>query len=71
MKPQLLIDTTPMLDRMHAPHARGSAYAETTCALTRKRDSKRSHQVKALVVGTLMFLPFLAGYFYFALCANQ
>ena len=54
MSPRPLIDVSRMYNPIHTPIA---------------RDDGRADQVKALVVGTLLFLPFLVGYF--ALCANQ
>lgn len=49
-----LIDVSRMHNRVHLPVA---------------RDNVRADQATALVIGTLLFLPFLAGYF--ALCVNQ
>lgn len=69
MGPQLLIDITLMLNCTHEPTARGNAPAQKMCVLPEERDDKGSDQVKALVAGTLLFLPLLAGYV--VLCANQ
>ncbi|PVX76383.1 hypothetical protein [Paraburkholderia unamae] len=51
MGPQLLVDTSSLINRLDTPIARGSAPA-----------SERTGQVKALVTGALLFLPFLAAY---------
>ena len=54
MGPHLLVDTSSLVNRIHAPIARGSMPA--TCA------GEHATQMKALLTGTLLFLPFLAAY---------
>jgi hypothetical protein len=57
MGPQLLVDTSSLSNRLDTPIARGSMPAVEAHASIGSRD-----QVKALVAGTLLFLPLLAAY---------
>lgn len=62
MGPQLLIDTSSLINRIGAPLARGSKPAAQSPALTEKQADARTDQGKALVAGTLLFFPFLVAY---------
>jgi hypothetical protein len=64
MGPQLLVDTSSLSNRLDTPIARGSMPAVQTHAPfdSHANDDERHDQVKALVAGTLLFLPLLAAY---------
>jgi hypothetical protein len=70
----LLIDHSQLLGRVEAlysfaPDAQTPAADESVTVQTSERRDERAAQLKSLVVGTLLFMPFLIGYF--VACANS
>jgi hypothetical protein len=70
----LLIDHSQLLDRVQtlysfAPDAQTCAADEHAAVQARAQHEERATQLKGLVAGTLLFAPFLIGYF--VACASQ
>jgi hypothetical protein len=64
----LLIDHSQLLSRTQtlysfAPDAETFATDARVAAMASEQHNERAAQVKGLVTGTLLFLPFLIGYF--------
>jgi hypothetical protein len=66
----LLIDHSQLLDRVQTLYSFAPAadqHAETVKAV--EEHDERAAQIKGLVTGTLLFMPFLIGYF--VACASH
>jgi hypothetical protein len=64
----LLIDHSRLLDRVQtlysfAPDAQTPAIEEHAAVEARAHRDERAAQIKGMIAGTLLFMPFLVGYF--------
>lgn len=65
----LLVDHSQLLGRVNTLYSFAPAEEAVAVDTPTPANSERTAQIKSLIVGTLMFVPFLAAYI--AVCASR